>query len=277
MKHSGYNPVRRNRNIGTKKSGLGQDNRLKVSWAWADDRIFYERLVNPIEIEIEVNGVNTHVIVEPTLKGFSHSCTIDDICRVLELIPTAHIEDISAFVLRQPKRKEQILKPVWGRLVYWSNVCGHSGPMIYLEAQNENKPLKWTKSLTPDMASELNRLRKDGYSINADKRSHIIKGTLKTIRNTQLYRTLPHEIGHYVDYLTKVEHPSLEDPDSWSMLDDKYHSRPHKERESFAHRYADEFLLQRLDDRQLPFDRIIDHSKMESLNLDPEWFGVSTS
>ncbi|MEL6162873.1 MAG: hypothetical protein AAFR37_03605 [Cyanobacteria bacterium J06628_3] len=271
-KNPGYNPTRRNRKIGTKSAGYGQDNKLVIPWAWADDRIFYERLVDPVVVEIQVGSVSKHVIIEPTIKEFIHACTVDDIQRLLELIPVEHINDITAFVLRQPKRKEQILSSVWGRLVYSSDVCGFSGPTVYLEAQNFEQPLKWSKSLTPEGAKELERLREDGHVVVTDKRQHIINSTLDTIRNTQLYRTLPHEIGHYVDYLTKVEEPSKDNFDLWSVLNDKYHSRPSQERESFAHRYADEFRKQQISMGKIPFERMFDDSKMRAVGLDPGWF-----
>ncbi len=271
-KNPGYNPTRRNRNIGTKHSGYSQDNKLVIPWAWADNRIFYERLVDPVVVEIQVGSISKHVIIEPTLKGFIHACTVDDIQRLLELIPAEHINDITAFVLRQPKRKEQILSSVWGRLIYSSDLCGFSGPTVYLEAQNFEQPLKWSKSLTPEGAKELERLREDGHVVVTDKRQHIINCTLDTIRNTQLYRTLPHEIGHYVDYLTKVEEPSKDNFDLWSVLNDKYHSRPSQERESFAHRYADEFRKQQIARGTIPFERMFDDAKMRAVGLDPGWF-----
>ena len=271
-KNPGYNPTRRNRNIGTKHSGYSQDNKLVIPWAWADNRIFYERLVDPVVVEIQVGSISKHVIIEPTIKGFIHACTVDDIQRLLELIPAEHINDITAFVLRQPKRKEQILSSVWGRLIYSSDLCGFSGPTVYLEAQNFEQPLKWSKSLTPEGAKELERLREDGHVVVTDKRQHIINCTLDTIRNTQLYRTLPHEIGHYVDYLTKVEEPSKDNFDLWSVLNDKYHSRPSQERESFAHRYADEFRKQQIARGTIPFERMFDDAKMRAVGLDPGWF-----
>lgn len=272
MNRPGYNPTRRNRNIGTENSGFGQDNRLVIPWAWADGRMFYERLVDPIDVEIQVGSLTIHVIVEPTLRGFSHACTVDDIRRVLEMLPPRHIEYIKAFVLRHPKRKEQILSSVWGRLVYWSDVCGYSGPTVYLEAQDKDQPLKWSKSLTPDRARELDRLRGDGHFIETDKRHHIIKPTLETIRNTQLYRTLPHEIGHYVDYLEKVEDACGGDLGKVRALHKKYHSRPSQEKEAFAHRYADDFRQCKTTDGHLPFDRILDEAKIKSLGMDPSWF-----
>ncbi|MDJ0797430.1 MAG: hypothetical protein QNJ51_11470 [Calothrix sp. MO_167.B12] len=49
------------------------------------------------------------------------------------------------------------------------------------------------------MVKELERLREDGHRTATDKRHYLISSTLDSIRNTQLYRTLHHEIGHYVD------------------------------------------------------------------------------
>lgn len=272
MKRPGYNPTRRNRKIGTKHAGFGQNNKLVIPWAWADDRIFYERLVDPVIVEIQVRSVSKHIIIEPTRPGFTHACTVDDIQQLLELMPVEHINDITAFVLRQPKRKEQILAPVWGRLVYSSDVCGFSGSTVYLEAQNANQPMKWSKSLTPESARELERLRYDGHVVKTDKRQHIIKSTLHTIRNTLLYRTLPHEIGRYVDYLTKVEEPSKDNPNQWSALNDKYHARPSQEKESFAHRYADEFRQKQTANGSIPFERLFDDAKIRTIGLNPTWF-----
>ncbi|MDD9947009.1 MAG: hypothetical protein OXU20_38555, partial [Myxococcales bacterium] len=65
--------------------------------------------------------------------------------------------------------------------------------------------------------------------------------TRTTVRNTQLYRTLPHEVGHYVQYHQDVESRAGDDLDEWGRLNDAYFSRPQREREDFAHRYADNF------------------------------------
>ena len=47
----GWNPSRRNRNIGTAKSGHGQNNRLVIPARWSDDRVFWEKLRDPIAVE----------------------------------------------------------------------------------------------------------------------------------------------------------------------------------------------------------------------------------
>ncbi|MEO1522830.1 MAG: hypothetical protein AAFU78_18910 [Cyanobacteria bacterium J06633_2] len=188
------------------------------------------------------------------------------------MTPADHINDITAFVLRQPKRKEQILSSVWGQLVYSADVCGFSGPTVYLESQQIDRPLKWSKSLKPQLARELERLQNDGHIVKTDKRQHVIHSTLATVRNTQLYRTLPHEIGHYVDYLTKVERPSRDHPDQWPTLNDQYHSRPFQEKEAFAHRYADDFVANQTARTAIPFARLFDGAKIRAAGLQPSWF-----
>ena len=272
MTRPGYNPTRRNRNIGTPKSGYGQNNKLVIPWAWADDRLFYERLVDPIVVPIQVRSMTTRVIVEPTIQGFTHACTIADIQKLLESLPVEHIKDISAFVLRQPKRKEQILTSVWGRLVYCADICGFSGPTVYLESQQIDRPLKWSKSLNPQLAHELERLRNDGHRVQKDKRQYIIHSTLDSVRNTQLYRTLPHEIGHYVDYLTKVENPGRDYPERWATLNEQYHARPSQEKEAFAHRYADDFVTTQTACDSIPFARQFDTDQIRKDGLKPIWF-----
>lgn len=177
MNRPGYNPVRRNRNIGTEKSGFGQDNRLKIPRAWAERRFFYERLIEPIVVPCDIGQLRIHVLVEPPLQGFTHACTVDDILRVLSYVPLAHTLPFEVIVLRQPKRKERILGPVWGRMVYWSNLGRFTGPAIYPETQDTSRPLKWSKSLTPDQAHELERLRDDGHHVTSDRRSCQIVST----------------------------------------------------------------------------------------------------
>jgi hypothetical protein len=272
MRNIPYNARRRNRNIGTAKAGYGQDNRLTIPWAWADNRVFYERLVDPVSIPVTVNSISVHILVEAPFRGFVHACTVDDILRVLKLIPSRHLEQIKLFVLRQPKRKERILSSVWGRLVYWAYIGVYSGPAVYLDAQNLDRPLKWDKSLKPGCALELERLRQDGFSIRSGKRNHVIDCTLSSVRNYQLYRTLPHEIGHYVDYLEKVVEPSLDDIDKRLALGEKYDSRPSQEKEAFAHRYADEFRLRNMNEGFLPFDRIFNENSIKQMGMDTEWF-----
>jgi predicted SprT family Zn-dependent metalloprotease len=191
---------------------------------------------------------------------------------MLQLIPKEHFQDIKLIVLRQPKRKERILSSVWGRLVYWANIGKFSGLAIYLEAQKANFTSHWSNSSTPDQAREDERLREDGHIIVADKRRHRLNSSLDSVRHTQLYRTLPHEVGHYVQYLQKVEEPSRDDLNKWMQLNARYHQIPSQEKEAFAHRYADEFRQRMFQESRLPFDRVLDENRLKQQGLSPEWF-----
>jgi hypothetical protein len=132
----GWNPTRRNKNIGTSKSGYGKDNRLVIPDRYSDISAFWERLNNPVGVEktIKKNKKITF-IVEPTIKGFFHSCTVDDVIKILNHFPGEDIDDIELIIFRQPKKKERVLSPVWGRLAYWSDINKYSGTGVYLEAQ----------------------------------------------------------------------------------------------------------------------------------------------
>lgn len=68
----GWNPTRRNKNIGTKKSGYGKDNRLVIPKRHSDISIFWERLNNSVCFEKTINkNKKITFIVEPTIKyGF---------------------------------------------------------------------------------------------------------------------------------------------------------------------------------------------------------------
>jgi hypothetical protein len=69
-------------------------------------------------------------------------------------------------------------------------------------------------------------------------RRYIFSMTAQSVRATQLYRTLLHEIGHWADWLEKVETPCARGEDFDAMAD-AYFARPQAEREAYAHRYAD--------------------------------------
>lgn len=106
MVRQGWNPSRRNRNIGTAKAGHGQDNSMVIPSRWSDDRVFWEKLHNPITIEKSVDGRAIVVLVEPVIRGFTHCCTPDDVFGIVEHLGAKELGDLRLFVLRQPKRKE---------------------------------------------------------------------------------------------------------------------------------------------------------------------------
>src|SRR5262249_2359915 len=148
-----------------------------------------------------------------------------DISYLLRFVPPADLEELDFIVLRQPKRKEEVLNAAWGRWVPSVDIDKYEGSAIFLEATPLSPPLRWSKSLSPDRQIELERLRDDGHKIIATKRKYEISLSLESVRATQLYRTLLHEIGHHVDFFNDC---------------DAFANKPSSEKERFAHRYADE-------------------------------------
>lgn len=260
--NSTRNSIRRNRNIGTAKSGHGQANKLTIPQPWRlDFRWYYQRLTTYQAVQRNIRGRAITVLVEKTRKNYIHACTVDDIAAMFELIPSADWQGLELVVLRQPKVKEEILDCVWGRLCYHAEIDDYKGATIILEAVSLNKPHRWGKSLTPDDAQELERLREDGHIITTEKRYYRLDWKLESIRATQLYRTLLHEVGHWVDHQQKVEIPSQQGGD-YSELSDKYFQRPSSERESFAHQYADKLRRKLFAKKFLPFERRLDEQTL---------------
>ena len=246
---------------------------------WSDDRVFYEVLRNPVVVARHIGGSRVTFLVEPTIRGFVHACTLDDVCHVLTHVPNKHWTEIELIILRQPTRKQNQLSPVWGRLVYYADVGRFKGPAIYLEAQDPEETVKWNRSLDRDATDELERLKADGHEISREKRGHTIRRSVDSIRNTQLYRTLLHEIGHEVDWQRSVVWPFLDSPDAQEeeRAQQTYWSRPGAEREAFAHRYADQMRQELEGKGVVPFARQVSRSGLVSDNLDRQWFGLESA
>jgi hypothetical protein len=263
MRRPGWDARRRNKNIGTAKSGHGQDNQMKIPASLKSQQLYYENLENPVSIIRRIGDHKITILVEPVREGFIHACTPDDIMQILSLIPPRHIEFINLVVLRQPKHKEHLLCPVWGRLQYWSNIRQYAGVAIHLEAQPIEATFRWSKSLCLDNQKELERLAHDGHHVVSDRRHYAIHTSLESTRNTQLYWTLPHEVGHYVDYFKSVR----KDEDR-----DAYWNKPSDEKEVFAHRYADQFCEKARKASNIPFERILNEEQIVADGLALSWF-----
>jgi hypothetical protein len=208
---------------------------------------------------------------------------VDDIARLMASVPASDSEGLETVVLRQPRRKEQVLASVWGRLSYFAELVNrrgsvlYSGPAIVIEALNPTEPLKFGKSLSIDDRAELERLRLDGHKLRVGDRNHTIEPTLESCRATQLYRTMPHELGHWVDFLEKVQGPSAtlgpdEEADGYGRLLDRYHARPHREKEQFAHAYAERLREHLRAINAIPFDRELDRERIKQDGLRLEDF-----
>jgi hypothetical protein len=201
--------------------------------------------------------------VEAPRDDCRHACTVDDIVHVLRRLPVDHVRSVVAIVLRQPTRKQAMLRPVWGRLIYSRDAGLRRGPAIFLDAQPV--ALRWLAPLSnrPEDERELERLRADGHRVTRERKGWRIEGSANAIRSTQLHRTLLHEIGHHVD---RLEHDA----------DEAYFARPHVEREAAAHRYADTWAANLRADHTIPFASIVSEA-LRAEGIDPRWFGVTSA
>ena len=183
-------------------------------------------------------------VIEKNSLNCIHPCSVADVVRMLESLPQSDWAGLDTFVFRQPTRKQLILSPVWGRLLYYAKISTLTGrpiakgPSIFLDAIDPDKTMTWRTSLDPDDTQELQRLAEDGHEVRREGRKYHIAVSASSARATQLYRTLLHEIGHWFDWLSKVEEPFSRGAE-WEDLEERYFARPKSEREAFAHRYAD--------------------------------------
>ncbi|MBE9029433.1 hypothetical protein IQ266_06605 [filamentous cyanobacterium LEGE 11480] len=270
----GWNPTRRNRNIGTAKQGHGHNNRLNIPHAWPDDRIFYEVLSHPIAITRTIQNQVITFLVEPTHPDYFYPCTVDDVAKILNFVPETHLEGLELIIFRQPTRKQSNQNPVWGRFLYYATPGKYAGTAICLEAQSLKQPLSWGRSLTPYDVKELDRLRTDGHLIHQTKRGYQITSTAISMRNTILFRTVLHELGHYIDWLQSVIWPTSELADQLEVerIEQAFTTKPSQMKEEFAHRYAIEQFTDLQRQGKLPFQPIFDRASMHRDQLQPGWF-----
>lgn len=252
-----WNPTRRNRNIGTSKAGHGENNKMVIPDRFMDYKIFWERIDDYKVHTREISGRIVKFLVESNKRNHLHCCSVGDVAFLLSVLPPEDWEGVNLFIFRQPKRKEEILSSVWGRLGYNVEIGSFKGSAIILESIDLSKPLIWSKSLTPETTVELERLEHDGHKVIQENRAFIIENTHESVRATQLYRTLLHEIGHWVQWNTLVLRPSKEGLDS-EELEEVYFQMTSNEKEVFAHRYADNMRKKLIENKVIPFTRIND-------------------
>lgn len=258
-----WNPIKRNRNIGTSKQGHGQNNKLTITQPYVVSKSFYERIDTYRKFEKIINGHLFTLVIEATRKSCYHACSINDVEKMIENIPVSDYGDLKLIVFRQPKRKEEILSPVWGRLIYSYEFEDNYFPAIIIEAVDYSRKFTWNRSKTQEDQKEFERLKMDGHHFLESKRNFSSSFKIHNVRNTQLYRTLTHEFGHYKQYLEVVEKPGNEEEDfeEWDKRHEKYLKIPSVEKEAYAHRYADELLKKLIEKKIIPFDQILDEGR----------------
>jgi hypothetical protein len=260
------NPTKRNRNIGTAIQGYGQNNKFTIPEPFRDSKIFYERLVNYKKLKRTINGHEFLFVIEQTRESAVHACSIKDLETIIENIPSKDYGHLTLIILRQPKRKEEILSPTWGRLIYSFEFENDFFPAIILDAIDCTKKLKWPSKLCIDSQKELERLKEDGHIFEYDGRNFIADFEIENVRNTQLYRTLPHEFGHYVQYLDYIERDYIaflnktddenngETFETFDVRRENYFKIPKAEKEKFAHKYAEDLKTELVKKKIIPFD-----------------------
>ncbi len=269
---SGWRPARRNKKTGTSDQGFKNRNTFRISTSWADSRPFWEKVKNPVILPQNIGGHKFALVVEPVLADFKYYVTVDDLLQIVAEVPKREREDITAFVFRQPKRKERIFSNTWGRLAYFAEFGEYGGPSVIIESQPEKTEFKTTKHVTPDHQKELDKLEEEGHKITRGRNCNIIKSPPEAKRNTQLYRTILHEIGHYVQYMQDVNMPSdYGDGENWQGLHDEYFARPSLDKEYFAEKYAEEIRERLMFAGIVPFSPIVLDEERHP-GIDQKWF-----
>ena len=258
MNRSVRNPTKRNRNIGTSKQGHGLDNELSIPQPSDTLKFFYERFIEAETSTISVHDRELPVVVEKLKEGFFYSCTPADAELVLNQLPEEDLEGFGLLIFRQPKKKEQILSSVWGRLIYSVEFKDDYLPSIILEATPNYKKFTFPKKQTPDLKREFELLKTDGLIFTSSKREYVAEISKEKTRSIQLYRTLLHEVGHYVHYLEVVERPGSdeEEYEEWEKRSDLYFRIPAQEKEVYANTYAVKAKQNLLNKKIIPFERI---------------------
>lgn len=252
------NPTRRNRNIGSSKQGHGHNNKLVIPQPGDTLLEYYERFQEYAISDIVVGKGKITVIKEKLKHGYYYSCTPQDAEKILSNLPPEDIAELKYIVFRQPKRKENVLQPVWGRLIYSLQFKNDCGAAIIIEAVNESEWYRFPKKHSIEDALEFELLKEDGLSFEEGKKDFIATIDRNLVRNIQLYRTLLHEVGHYSHYLTVVERPGTEDEsmNKWEHRNNEYFRIPRREKEDFANRYAKKMKTELLHSQTIPFERI---------------------
>lgn len=221
------NPTRRSRNIGTARQGHGQNNRLVLPSRTHPNWLRFFENLSDFTTQTRVFGENTLTfLIEKPRRPCVHACSIDDITRVLSFVPAQDLDGLKFIVLRQPKRKEEILSLVWGRYTCCFEFKNEFESAIILETMDLTRVLRWKKPLCACDVKELNLLRAENHLISETAKHFEIRSTLESVRQTQLLRTLPHEIGHHVHW----------------KRDESFNQLPKREKEKFAEKYAREWL-----------------------------------
>ncbi len=273
-------PTRRNRNQGTAKQGHSKDTTFVVPQGREWWRSYAEGLVDYVHVERFVYGTPIQFLIEPVEAGYVHPCTPDDVVYMLELLPAQAVEGpypLRGIVMRQAPKKENILNGCWGRFSPSVDLGPVDGAAIFLEAAVPWKTWQVPTKLSLEGQGEARRLDALLERLPGKGKGNRYKMGFAGLRRWVLYHTLIHEIGHWMDYRRMVVWPSERSEIEVSEGIDAYWARPRTERESFAHRFSDEWrdeLTRR--NRGIPFEQQLSRARLKDERIDPSWFAAPT-
>lgn len=243
----GWSPIRRNKNIGTKKS-----RKIKSNYFWIPDNLEMLIIKNGYSQTIrEINGVEIIFITEKLKDEYLHCCTTKEIAKVLSFIPKDDLDGLRFIVQKQPTKKEEILSPCWGKFVYDFNFKKEFGAAIFIYAINPERKIVWDYTLKPDNIRELRSLEKEGHFITRIKDKIIIKSKASSVRKTQLYRTLFHEIGHLVNWMNFYRSYNYNNI-HFSDLLKIFLEKPYTHREDYANFYSRQIIEKLIEKKLIP-------------------------
>lgn len=110
--------------------------------------------------------------------------------------------------------------------------------------------------MTVDDRAEYNRLVADGHPFVETKRHFQAELVEHAVRNTKLYRTLLHELGHLAHYHHDVLNDQTALDQDQDLANDLYLSKPSSEREVFAHSFAENLSHALRLTEEIPFDAL---------------------
>jgi hypothetical protein len=290
MKRAGWNPTRRNRNLGTEKQGYGQDNELTIphgcNWNY-DWKAHWEKLSDYRILSEVISGNKTTFIVEKPTDGFYFALTPWDVIKVLNMLDKELWQDVELFIWRNQFRKERILGGAWGRIAYWANINSSlEGTAIFFHSLGKTFEWGWKKKLKPEDGKELERYREAGIKVLNEKRQLRLLSSPEADRYVQLYHTLPHELGHLDDYSKHwnwlgegVEYGRDDDAleESNRRIDEgtpHYDQKPAHEKEVYAHRFSDQLREKLKLNGNIPFPIQLDEHEAKQADIDLAWFQV---
>lgn len=180
------NPVRRNKKIGVKKQ--------EHSNTFVPPKI--GSLLRPTQSVVLNNII---YIIEKPDKGYTYSCTPQEVDAVIHKLPTQDIEGIVFVVFHQPTKKQGALMPTWAE--YFDPLVRgkRQGAAILISAMGQ-VPRKWPLTLQPQDLQELEKLKQEGHIVTKTRDYYLIESPQKAVKQTQLYRSVVHEVGHHVAY-----------------------------------------------------------------------------